>query len=51
MAPTLYGMSYRASCVAAVAVAVAVDRELGGKYIEKKSEFSIFDIFAEKLIL
>ncbi len=29
----------------------AVDRELGGKYIYKnKSQFSFFDIFAEKLI-
>ena len=29
----------------------AVDRELGGKYIENKSEFLFFYIFAEKLIL
>ncbi len=29
----------------------AVDQELGGNFIETKSEFSMFDIFAEKLIL
>ncbi len=29
----------------------AVDRDLGGDFIEKKSEFSIFDIFAENIIL
>ena len=29
----------------------AVDRELGGKYIDEKSQLSMFDIFAEKLIL
>ncbi len=34
-----------------IAAAGAVDRELGGDFIEKKSEFSIFDMFAEKLIL
>ena len=29
----------------------AVDRELGGKYIENKSQFSIVNMFAEKLIV